>query len=146
MDPVIVLLILRLAAGVLLLAFMGVLVWLLQRETQLTARALADEDGAQGMLCLLDAQGAVVQRFPLRPVTSIGRIPSNTIVLSGAFVSAEHALITRRGQQWQLEDLGSRNGTWLNQLPVTEPVVLTPGDVVTIGEAKLRLEAMIDPA
>lgn len=141
MDPAIVLLILRLAAGLLLLAFMGALVWLLQRETQLTAQALADEVGAPGVLCLLDAQGEVAQRFPLRPVTSIGRIPSNTIVLSGAFVSAEHALITWRGQQWQLEDLGSRNGTWLNQLPVTEPVVLTPGDVVTIGETRLRLEA-----
>ncbi len=140
MNLALLLLILRLAAGLLLLVFMGLVVWLLQREMQVMARWLAEEAGVKGALYLLDESDEVAQRFPLRPVTSLGRIPSNTIVLEGGYISAEHALITRRGQQWWLEDLGSRNGTRLNNLPITEPVVLTSGDLITLGERRLRLE------
>ncbi len=140
MDVTLLLVILRLAAGVLLLLFMGMVGWLLYREMRVTASWLVEQQAVTGEVCLLDEAGEVLERYRLRPVTSIGRIPSNTIVLSGGYVSAEHALITRRGQQWWLEDLNSRNGTRLNDLPVLEPVVVTAGDTISIGDQKLRVD------
>jgi pSer/pThr/pTyr-binding forkhead associated (FHA) protein len=56
------------------------------------------------------------------------------------FASAEHALISWRGGQWWLEDLGSRNGTRLNDETVTAPTVLSAGDVISIGQVKLKVE------
>lgn len=140
MDVTLLLLILRLAAGVLLLLVMGIIGWLLYREMRVTASWLVEQQSVTGELCLLDAAGEVAERYRLRPVTSLGRLPSNTIVLTGGYVSAEHALITRRGQQWWLEDLHSRNGTRLNELSVVEPMVVAAGDIISIGDQKLRVD------
>ncbi|MFN2181963.1 MAG: FHA domain-containing protein, partial [Candidatus Promineifilaceae bacterium] len=65
---------------------------------------------------------------------------NNTIVLEDAFVSAEHALLARRDAQWWLEDLNSRNGTLLNDLPLGESTVVSAGDVITIGSVQLKIE------
>ena len=78
--------------------------------------------------------------FPLLPLTSLGRAPTNTVVLNDTFCSQEHALVTRRGGQWWLEDRNSSNGTRLNGLPVNEPVVLSSGDVIGIGRVQLKIE------
>ena len=78
--------------------------------------------------------------FPLSSVTSLGRSGGNTIVIDDSYASSEHALITLRGEQWWLEDLGSRNGTSLNDLPVNEAIVLSQGDIITIGDTQLKFE------
>ena len=83
---------------------------------------------------------AIGTRYPLLPVTSIGRTSSNVIVLDDGYISGQHSLITRRGEFWWLEDLASRNGTLLNDVPLTETAVLSPGDIITIGNIKLKLE------
>jgi hypothetical protein len=50
---------------------------------------------------------------PGKPVT-VGRMKSNDIILRGSKVSKQHAGFFRDGQQWQLMDLGSANGTAVN--------------------------------
>jgi pSer/pThr/pTyr-binding forkhead associated (FHA) protein len=45
-----------------------------------------------------------------------------------------------RGQQWWLEDLNSRNGTLLNDVPLHEATVVSPGDIITIGSTHLKIE------
>jgi adenylate cyclase len=66
---------------------------------------------------------------------SIGRHPQCTVVLTGdANVSRKHALIQREGSgEYYLSDLGSRNGTTRNGVPVTTPVPLRDGDSFMIG-------------
>ena len=73
--------------------------------------------------------------------SSIGRSATNTIVLEDNYISGEHALLARRGQQWWLHDLNSRNGTRLNGIMITEAVVVSPGDIITVGEIDLKMEA-----
>ena len=73
-------------------------------------------------------------------MTSIGRSSNNVIVLDDGYTSGQHSLITRRGKLWWLEDLASRNGTLLNDAVLTETAVLSTGDVITIGNIKLKLE------
>jgi len=69
------------------------------------------------------------------PTVSIGRNPQSTVVLDDdPNVSRKHALIQREGSgEYYLSDLGSRNGTTRNGVPVTAPVPLRDGDSFTIG-------------
>jgi pSer/pThr/pTyr-binding forkhead associated (FHA) protein len=60
-------------------------------------------------------------------------------VLSDTTVSRRHARITRHGEAWVLEDLGSLNGTRLNGWRVSEAVELRPGDRVSFGTARYRV-------
>jgi len=63
---------------------------------------------------------------------SIGREPSNRISLLDAGVSRRHCLILRAGEQFKIQDLNSRNGTFLNGVPISERV-LSSGDEIKIG-------------
>jgi pSer/pThr/pTyr-binding forkhead associated (FHA) protein len=78
--------------------------------------------------------------FPLLPLTSLGRAPTNTIHFEDSFISNVHAFITLRGGRWWLEDQGSSNGTQLNGHRVEQPVVVTTGDTISIGQVELRIE------
>jgi pSer/pThr/pTyr-binding forkhead associated (FHA) protein/S1-C subfamily serine protease len=69
---------------------------------------------------------------------SIGRDPSATIVVAGEpakVVSSRHVEIRWEQSGWQLIDVGSRNGTFLNGQRVTGPTALKVGDVVRLGES-----------
>jgi ABC-type multidrug transport system ATPase subunit len=62
----------------------------------------------------------------------IGRAPDNDITLADLLVSRHHAEIRRSGDGYQVVDLGSRNGTYVNgrQVPTA---ALDPGDLLAIG-------------
>ena len=141
MDPALLLLFLRLFGALLLLAFLGVIAWLIYQDMLATQAVLGGQNQVQAVLRpLLPPEEASELFYPLTPVTSIGRATSSTIVLQDDFVSNEHALLTLRGQQWWLEDLNSRNGTLLNDAPLAEATVVSPGDIITIGSTQLKLE------
>jgi Nif-specific regulatory protein len=67
---------------------------------------------------------------------SIGRDPSNLLCLTDPLVSRQHAVVRRVGQDLIVLDLKSRNGTFVNTVPITERK-LTPGDRIQIGESLL---------
>jgi pSer/pThr/pTyr-binding forkhead associated (FHA) protein len=136
----VLLLVLRLAGAVVLLAFLAVIAWLIYLDIRTTARAAAAKEEPHGLLRLLDGDASRV--FPLAPVTSIGRAPGNSIVLEDDYVSNEHALLMLRGRQWWVEDLNSRNGTLLNGELVEAATIIASGDVLTIGGSQLKLEAL----
>lgn len=72
------------------------------------------------------------------PLTSdtitIGRAVENDIVITSKRVSREHACVRREGWRVMLEDLGSTNGTLLNDERVLAPVALHDGDRIQIGD------------
>ena len=57
------------------------------------------------------------------------------IQLDDPFASSRHAKITRQGRTLVLTDLGSTNGTYLNDEPLTGPQPLHPGDQIRIGDS-----------
>jgi hypothetical protein len=63
----------------------------------------------------------------------IGRGENNSVVLSDPEVSAQHAAITKQEGSYYIEDLGSTNGTYVNEQLVTEPQLLRHGDVIRVG-------------
>src|SRR5579859_4328835 len=60
------------------------------------------------------------------------------IKLEDPFASSQHARIARQGHVFVIEDLGSTNGTYLNDEPLNGPAPLHPGDRVRIGDSEFR--------
>ena len=82
---------------------------------------------------------------------TIGRAPTNQIVLKDERCSRTHVEVFMSGGQWMLRDLDSRNGTMVGDQLVKDDWVLRPGDVIRIGRSQLifvyRLaEAFSDPS
>ncbi|HEY6552899.1 MAG TPA: FHA domain-containing protein, partial [Vicinamibacteria bacterium] len=71
-----------------------------------------------------------------RSLLSIGRDPSNDLVLPDAMVSRRHAVIECRGNQYYLRDCNSSNGSVVNGDKISERS-LRDGDLVAIGTARL---------
>ena len=143
MSPPLILFILRIGSAALLLCFLGLIAWFLYQDLRAARLASTSPTVRLGSLRVLsDTSGASENdtHYTLSPVTSIGRDSRNTIVLRDAFVSAAHALLTWRDSQWWLEDLGSRNGTLLNDVPLSGAAVVSAGDVFTIGGVRFKLE------
>ncbi len=74
-----------------------------------------------------------------RPVVRIGRDLACDCCLDDKTVSTQHARLSFHHNQWWLEDLGSTNGTFLNQEPVTSPVVITQADQLRVGQVKMDI-------
>jgi Nif-specific regulatory protein len=68
--------------------------------------------------------------------TSIGRESGNLIALNHSSISRRHCIIRREDQDFTIHDLGSFNGTFVNETPVSEQR-LSPGDRVRIGNIQL---------
>lgn len=141
MDNALILLGLRLLAGISLLAFLGCVIYFLRRETRLYLEHMQAQQRLRGRLVVVasptESPGTVL---PLMASTSLGRAPTNTIQIHDRYASNEHARVVWRLGQWWLEDQQSSNGTRVNNLPVTEPTVLATGDIIAIGEVQLRFE------
>jgi uncharacterized RDD family membrane protein YckC len=71
-----------------------------------------------------------------RTIVSIGRDPSNDVILPDAMVSRRHAVIEYRGNQYFIRDCNSSNGSVVNGDRVSERG-LRDGDLVAIGTAQL---------
>jgi hypothetical protein len=86
------------------------------------------------------ADGPIGRVVPLDRPLLIGRRPDCDIVLRDDAVSGHHARVAWDGDAWQVEDLLSTNGTFLNGDRVHAPVPLHAGDAVRIGNTTWRLE------
>ena len=141
-----VLLGLRILATVILYTFLGIAFYIIWRD--LKQAATRDKPHPEHKLRVIDAAEngvlTVGQIFSLQPINFLGRDPENTIIIDHASTSARHARLSRKHGVWWLEDLGSRNGTTLNNRPLSKPAPLTDGDIIGIGNLRFRLEAMAD--
>lgn len=66
---------------------------------------------------------------------TLGRDPSNDIVISDPQVSRQHARLRRQGNVMMIEDAGSTNGTFVNGMRLLGPHTLVDGDVISLGDA-----------
>ncbi len=83
----------------------------------------------------LTPDGAVDNVFPLLDAEqTIGRVPTNNIALPDASISSTHARISRTPEGFFIEDLQSRNGTFVNGEKVDSKRLLTDGDLIRLGK------------
>lgn len=143
MTPALVMLVVRVLLALALYTFLGALLWMLWRDVRAAGQVSAARTRPLGRLVILETSLpglALGATFPLLPITSLGRAPTNTVPLPDDTASLEHALLHLRDGQWWLEDLGSRNGTSLNETPLAAPAPVMAGDVVGVGRTRLKLE------
>tara|TARA_B100000902_G_C27322035_1_gene925384 strand:+ start:9785 stop:10162 length:378 start_codon:yes stop_codon:yes gene_type:complete len=69
--------------------------------------------------------------------STLGRHPESSIFFDDITVSRRHAEVILTGDQARVEDVGSLNGTYLNQRQIDSSQQLVPGDVLQIGKFKL---------
>ena len=81
--------------------------------------------------------GRSVTRLMAGQSVSLGRAPSNTIVVNDERASRLHAEIVPHESGWEIRDLGSRNGTLVSGEPITRPRPLAAGDAIAIGLTEL---------
>jgi DNA-binding response OmpR family regulator len=75
------------------------------------------------------------RQHPLKDaVTVIGRAVESDIVITSKRVSREHTQIRRQGWRTFVEDMGSTNGTYLNNERISEPMQLQDGDQIQVGD------------
>lgn len=91
----------------------------------------------------LTAPGMPAQKFLLdRPVVTIGRSSMNDLPIADKMLSRQHARILRDGNgSISIEDMGSRNGTFVNGDRLTTLLPLKSGDRITVGGVTLKVES-----
>jgi phosphoserine phosphatase RsbU/P len=91
------------------------------------------------------ADAAPFMRDLDRPELVLGRSSKTDVVINDRFLSRVHARIVQQGDGWLIEDMGSRNPTRLNGMPVTSPATLKPGDVILMAESRVVVEGPEGP-
>ncbi len=72
------------------------------------------------------------------PIT-IGRSASSTLVIDDPYASSRHAQLEQVNGDWFISDTGSTNGTFVDDERLVEPVRLTPGVTVRVGQMTFQL-------
>ncbi|MEX1248114.1 MAG: FHA domain-containing protein [Anaerolineales bacterium] len=134
------LLALRLFMGVALYAFLGWCFLILWRDLRHQAASVAKQRVPALHLSLVGKNGVGESlRFTASEII-IGRHPSCEWMIADDTISARHARLAFHHDQWWLEDLGSRNGTFLNEQALSSPVVLAEHDQVRCGQVGFTIE------
>lgn len=153
---------LRLGYLVLLWAFVLSTIGVLRRDLygtrivnrrKATAQAVAGAAAAtgepkQGRSRQSGPSRLVVTEGPLRGTTVplgtsavlIGRAPSCTLVLDDDYSSSQHARVFHQDGQWFVEDLGSTNGTFVDNRRLNGAVQVQSGQPIRIGQSVLELQ------
>jgi pSer/pThr/pTyr-binding forkhead associated (FHA) protein len=130
----IVLLFLRVVLAVLLYGFLGVGLYQLWRDLRRQTELLAARQSPPLSLRLADETNP---RTFAQPEIFLGRGNTCDFLVDDPTISARHARLSFRQGQWWLEDLASRNGTFLNGEALKTPALLTDGDKIRLGQVEL---------
>jgi pSer/pThr/pTyr-binding forkhead associated (FHA) protein len=102
--------------------------------------ATSRQGKAPRSVTVFGGNGEKLDTLRLTGQIQIGRADACQIKLEDTYVSTFHARIFNRDGAWFVEDLGSTNGTYLNQRRVTSPVEVRSGDRVKLGKTTLELK------
>jgi len=101
-----------------------------RKRSKHEAKVLAIDTGSQA-----GSRLALVDEF------RIGRSGDCALILDDDYASGDHASLARRPNgDWVVTDLGSTNGTFVNEVRVVTPTVVTASDSLRIGRTQMRLE------
>ena len=123
------------------LAFIGVLYVFLWQVVRAVRVQLAGAGAAAGVPELVLTQGTSPSgtSYRVSGALIIGRSPDADVVLDDQYASDFHLRIGPRAGEIRLQDLGSTNGTFVNDARVEVPLGLHPGDRIRVGETIMEL-------
>jgi len=93
----------------------------------------------QAQLVVLDGPGKG-DAVPLAGVVTVGRADDSTLDINDDYASGHHARFYRDDESWIVTDLGSTNGTIVNDLRITRPTRVGDGDIVRVGRTRICVE------
>lgn len=99
----------------------------------------AVDSPARPSMLMVSSDGQKPHSARLDGSTTIGRSVECELRLDDTYVSQQHARIFDRGGNWYVEDLGSTNGTFVNEQRLVAPAMLTPGDKIRVGTTIVEL-------
>lgn len=126
-------LVLRLGLAVCLYIFLGWALFSLWRDLQTQGISLAGRKAPSISLTIQREVGETIRRTFQQSEIMLGRDPACDLPLEDEAISARHARLNYHHGQWWAEDLGSTNGTRLNQAQLAIPTVITTGDQIECG-------------
>lgn len=93
--------------------------------------------------CLVQYSGVPLgKRYVLETEKLVaGRSPDNSIVLNDQSVSRQHAKFSLTGDRVEVEDLGTTNGTYVNDRKIAQKTPLGDGDIIRLGNILLKFYA-----
>ena len=106
------------------------------------SRVHSDEQPAPSwptVLVAVDPPQMAGIEYPLSEEMTVGRGPDANVVLDDGFLSQRHATFHWRDDEWVVEDLGSTNGTYVNNVKVDRLARLHLGDRVQLGNVILEV-------
>jgi pSer/pThr/pTyr-binding forkhead associated (FHA) protein len=92
---------------------------------------------------ILKFEERVLREYVIETSATIGRLPDNSVVIDNPAVSSHHARVYRDGIRFVVEDLKSKNGTYVNETFVMNPRSLQNGDIVRIGKHTLAFDEAV---
>ena len=128
------------------LVFVALLYLFLLVVLRVAARGLRQPTPSAAELRLLVLEAGATELAPGEVIAvpdgaTLGRGDRADLVLADTAVSAEHARVQRAGRRWTVTDLGSTNGTRVNDAVVRKRAHLADGDVLTLGTVRLQVVA-----
>lgn len=134
----IILLILRIGLATALYAFLAWILITVWRDIRSQEFHLAGSQTTPITLSFQEGDETRELRLTKREII-LGRDPGCDCLLNDKTVSTRHASLSFHHQQWWLEDLGSTNGTLLNQEPISSAMVVTSGDQISCGKIAITI-------
>ena len=140
-----IVLVLRLGMAIALYAFLAWAIYLLWREVNRQGYTLSNRRVPNIKIIIQPTQGSQIERHFSQPEIIMGRDPGCDIPIKGDdTISTRHAQLSYHHGQWWIQDLASTNGTFLNQTLLNMPTVITSGDQILCGNARLLVNISVD--
>jgi pSer/pThr/pTyr-binding forkhead associated (FHA) protein len=128
---------LRLILAACLYAFLGWALYILWKELQIKSIELVTRKMPSLNLTIQNEGTKSTHRVFHQSDIFAGRDSTCDVFLDDDAVSARHFHMGYHHGQWWLEDLNSTNGTWLNQVLIATPTVITTGDQIECGHTAI---------
>lgn len=103
------------------------------------ARQTAVASVASAVSVVAGTEPTTGRRYALVAPLTIGRAEACDIAIPVRFVSSRHARLFPQQGQWFVEDLGSRNGTFVNGALATSATVIRPGHRILVGDTEFEV-------
>ncbi|OEX93195.1 FHA domain-containing protein [Corynebacterium sp. Marseille-P4321] len=132
----------------LMWVFILLVLWSQRKDVVAAAGAVRRQASASAPVAREKARSLAVIEGPLKgshmEVASledftVGRAGDNDFQLGDDFASSRHARLFRRGSEWFVEDLDSRNGTFVNGVRIDQPERVSVGTDMKMGRTIVRL-------
>lgn len=135
----IIVLVIRILMAAALSAFVGWAFYTLWRDLKIRSEGISS-NRIPPLELSLETMGEENTRLFTKPEIIIGRDPTCDLCAEeDNTVSARHARLSYHHSQWWAEDLGSTNGTFLNQEPLRTSTVIVSGDQLRFGHLEVDI-------